>query len=117
MAASRLVPRYALKALCFLCEDAKARRRAIDAGAVEGCKRLVQRDVDSRSSTVRIAKRDALRFLASCMTFEEGHSLDVCMVPGAIQLTAAREVQTRNAAFRSLLYIAQHTEEPSYSGP
>jgi hypothetical protein len=113
-AASRLVPRYALKALCFLCEDAKARRRAIDAGAVEGCKRLVQRDVDSRSSTVRIAKRDALRFLASCMTFEEGHSLDVCMVPGAIQLTAAKEVQTRNAAFRSLLYIAQHTEEPSY---
>jgi len=48
------------------------------------------------------------------MTFEEGHSLDVCMVPGAIQLTAAKEVQTRNAAFRSLLYIAQHTEEPSY---
>ena len=63
---------------------------------------------------MRIAKRDALRFLASCMTFEEGHSLDVCMVPGAIQLTAAKEVQTRNAAFRSLLYIAQHTEEPSY---
>ena len=38
------------------------------------------------------------------MTFEEGHSLDVCMVPGAIQLTAAKEVQTRNAAFRSLLH-------------
>lgn len=112
--ASRLIPRYALKALCFLTEDPKARKRAMDAGAVEGCKRLVARDVDAKSATVRIGKRDALRFLASCMTFTEGHALDVCMAPGVMSLCRAREVVTRNAAFRSLLFIAQHTEEPSY---